>query len=177
MDEFVAGTYRVRIAKKVGREARGWVRQNNRLRSPSYETGGLLWGMWDDAVGVIWVFDASGPPSDSRHDPVHFVCGVEGTAEEHKRRVATSRGTSGFIGFWHTHPDMESLQSRTDIRGMATLVSAVGYKQKRALMLIYGRVGEQPTAGVYVYESHAVTEHGDYVEVGATQVALATAIV
>jgi integrative and conjugative element protein (TIGR02256 family) len=177
MDEYVAGDYRVRIAKKVGREARGWVRQNNRLRSPAYETGGLLWGMWDDAIGVIWVFDASGPPADSLHDPAHFICGVDGTTEEHKRRFAISRGTSGFIGFWHTHPNMESHQSGTDFRGMATLVSAVGDKQKRALMLIYGRNGTQPTAGIYVYESHALTERGDYVQVGAAQVALATSIV
>lgn len=177
MDEFMAGNYRVRIARKVGREARGWVRQNNRLRSPAHETGGLIWGLWDDAVGAIWVFDVSGPPSDSRHDPGHFLCGVEGTATEHKRRLSLSRGASGFIGFWHTHPDMASLQSGTDIRGMATLVSAMGENQKRALMLIYGRSGSLPTAGIYVYESRTLMESGDYVEVGATQVALETAVV
>lgn len=177
MDEYQAGSYRVRIARKVVREARSWVRQNNRLRSPAHETGGLLWGMWDDAVGIIWVFDASGPPSDSRHDPGHFVCGTDGTAAEHKRRFSTSRGTSGFVGFWHTHPQMTSLQSSTDLRGMATLVSAVGENQKRALMLIYGRTGAEPTAGIYVYESHAITESGDYLAVGTTQIVLAAPVV
>lgn len=177
MEEFVVGSYRVRIAKKVAREARAWVRQNNRLRSPTYETGGLLWGLWDDAVRMIWIFDASGPPADSRHDPAHFLCGVEGTAEEHKRRFALSRGVVGFIGFWHTHPDMASCQSGTDIRGMATLVSALGENQKRALMLIYGRSGARPTVGIYVYESHGVTADHDYVEVGATQAALAVPVV
>jgi len=177
METFVAGHYRVRIAKKVGREARGWVRQNNRLRSSAHETGGLLWGMWDDSVGVIWVFDVSGPPSDSHHDPGHFLCGIEGTHAEHKRRLTISQGTSGFIGFWHTHPDMASQQSGTDVRGMASLVSAVGENQKRALMLIFGRAGTQPTMGIYVYESHALTETGDFVQVGATQVALASIVV
>lgn len=177
MDEFNVGTYRVRIAKSVAKEARAWVQQNNRLRSPLYETGGLLWGLWDDAVRVIWIFDASGPPADSRHDPVHFLCGIEGTAEEHKKRVALSRGTTGFVGFWHTHPEMASQQSGTDIHGMATLVSELGANQKRALMLIYGRKGSQGTAGLYVYESHGADEHGDLVEVGTTQAALAAPVV
>lgn len=177
MEEFLAGDYRVRISKKVGREARAWVKQNNRLRSPSHETGGLLWGLWDDAVRVIWVFDASGPPADSSHDLTHFLCGVEGTVEEHKRRIALSRGTAGFIGFWHTHPDMASHQSGTDIHGMATLVSAFGENQKRALMLIYGRTGLQATVSVYVYESRGLTADADYVEVGAAQAAIEAPIV
>ncbi|MBL9170806.1 MAG: ThiF family adenylyltransferase [Verrucomicrobiales bacterium] len=177
VDEFVVGIYRVRIARKLGREARAWVRQNNRLRTPAHETGGILWGLWDDAVGVIWIFDISGPPSDSQHDPGHFRCGVAGTTLEHNRRLAMSHGTSGFIGFWHTHPDMVSHQSGTDIQGMAKLVSAMGDNQRRALMLIYGRSGSVPTAGIYVYESRALTETRDYVEVGSSQVTLRAPIV
>jgi hypothetical protein len=177
MDEYRAGKYRVRIARKVAREARAWVRQNNRIRTPAHETGGLLWGMWDDATEVIWIFDASGPPSDSRHDPGHFLCGIEGTAGEHARRLARSHGTSGFIGFWHTHPDMASHQSGTDIRGMAGLVSTMGQNQKRALMLIFGRAGARSTAGVYVYESDALTAASEYVEVGTTQVTLGSPVV
>jgi len=177
MNEFVVGNYRVRVAKKIFREARAWVRQNNRLRSASHETGGLLWGLWDDAIGVIWIFDASGPPADSRHDPGHFICGIEGSADDHRRRLAASRGTAGFIGYWHTHPDMPSEQSGTDIRGMATLVSAVGENQKRALMLIYGRTGVVPTAGLYVYESHALADTGEFVQVGVSQARLETPVV
>jgi hypothetical protein len=177
MRESVAGSYRVRISTRVTREARAWARQNARRRTASHETGGLLWGMWDDAVGVIWVFDASGPPPDSRHDPAHFTCGIEGTVSEHQKRMAISHATSGFIGFWHTHPDMPSHQSDTDIGGMAQLVSVVGQNQKRALMLIFGRTGTRPSAGVYVYESHGMTETGDLVIAGTTQIPLETAVV
>ena len=170
MDEFVVGGYRVRIARKVRREVRAWVRENNRRRSPAHETGGLLWGLWDDAVGIIWIFDASGPPPDSRHDPGHFVCGVEGTAEEHRRRFSMSRSASGFIGFWHTHPDMPSQQSVIDVEGMTGLVSAIGENQRRALMLIFGRSEGRPSAGVYVYESQTVKDGTEFVVVGVTQV-------
>ena len=177
MQEFAAGNYRVRIAKKVYREARAWARQNARQRSSRHETGGLLWGLWDDATNVIWVFDASGPPRDSRHDPGHFICGTDGTSEEHKRRSAMSRGASGFVGFWHTHPEMLSKQSPVDIGGMTGLVSALGENQKHALMLIFGRTADQPTAGIYVYESHRVVHGLEFVAAGEAQGALETAVV
>lgn len=152
-EEAGVGEYRVRIASNVLREARAWIRQNSRLRSRQHETGGLLWGLWDDAVGVIWVLDSSGPPPDSQHDPGHFVCGIEGTLEEYRRRFELSHGACGFIGMWHTHPDMLSIQSLTDMSGMAGLVSRLGENTRRALMVIFGRQGTQPSAGLYVYES------------------------
>ena len=96
---------------------------------------------------------------------------------EHKQRMVISRATSGFIGFWHTHPDMSSHQSTTDLAGMAQLVSTVGQNQKRALMLIFGRTDERPSAGVYVYESPGMTEKGDLVVAGTSQITLETAVV
>jgi len=148
-----AGRYRIRTTENVYREARGWVEQNTRLRSPKHETGGLLWGLWDDAAEIIWVFDASGPPSDSRHAPERFTCGVTGTAEEHVVRQKQTHRLSGFVGMWHTHPQMESHQSGVDVGGMAALVSRIGHNQRRALMLIFGRTAAGSTATFYVYES------------------------
>jgi len=177
LDEAALGHYRIRIQRSVYREARGWVRKNNRTRSAQHETGGLLWGLWDSATGVVWIFDASGPPRDSEHNPGHFLCGVEGTGEEHKRRYHQSHGTCGFIGFWHTHPDMPSQQSPTDIRGMAELVSGIGQNQKQALMLIFGRTGAKPTAGAYVYESHSLANASELISVGQTQIQLEAPVV
>lgn len=177
MHEHPVGEYRVRLSAKVACEARAWSGQNARVRTPAHETGGLLWGLWDDAVRVIWVFDASGPPPDSRHDPAHFLCGVAGTSEEHQRRLSLTHGTSGFVGFWHTHPDMPSRESGTDIHGMTNLVSTFGLNQKRALMLIFGRSNGAGTAGVYLYESRAVTTTGELVSAGEWQFTLERAVV
>lgn len=177
LKEVKVGHYRVRFAVKVFSEARGWVQQNNRLRTPNHETGGLLWGLWDNAIGVIWVFDASGPPPDSHHDPGHFICGVVGTAEEHKRRFEHSRGTNGFIGFWHTHPGMLPRESIVDIVGMSELVAAFGQNQKRALMVIFGREGRRSAAGVYVYERHSVSDAGEVISTPRKQIALRTPVV
>jgi integrative and conjugative element protein (TIGR02256 family) len=151
--EYEVGSYRIRIASKLFNEARGWVKQNSRRRTSTHETGGLLWGMWDDAIKTIWLYDLSGPPSDSLHAPAHFMCGTSGTIQEHEARVKKTHGVTGFVGYWHTHPDIPSEQSMTDIEAMASLVSSVGHNQRRAIMLIFGRTKGRSTAGVYVYEN------------------------
>jgi len=171
------GSYRVRLASSLFSKARGWVRQNNRLRSRTHETGGLLWGCWDDSIQVIWIFDLSGPPIDSLHDPGHFLCGIQGSVEEHHRRMASSRRTMGFVGYWHTHPDLPSSQSSTDIQAMSSLVSSVGQNQKRSVMMIFGRTGRVPTAGIYLYESQARSMSAEFISVGSTQIELATLVV
>lgn len=169
--------YRVRIAPSIFREARAWAKQNERVRSPRHETGGLLWGLWDDAVGIIWVSALSGPPRDSIHNPARFVCGVEGTAEEHNRRMERSHGSCGFIGFWHTHPQMIAEQSITDLKGMSALVATMGQNQRRALMLIFGRSRTRPTAGIYIYESGKVSGESEVVSWKPRQIVIPLSVV
>lgn len=177
MHEVTAGDYVIRVSDTVYREARAWVRQNNRIRSRSHETGGLLWGLWDDAVGVIWVFDVSGPPPDSRHSPEHFECGVEGTLDEHIRRVEDSHGACGFVGLWHTHPAISPDQSIVDLGGMTELVSRVGQNHRRALMLIFGNAAGRPTATFHVYDSHSLSPDGDLITVGVGDMVLEARVV
>lgn len=176
-DAAQAGQHRIRIQRSVYRSAKAWVRENGRIRSPENETGGLLWGCWDEAVGIIWIFDLSGPPPDSIHDPGHFVCGVQGTIEEHRRRFQQSHGACGFVGFWHTHPGMPSNQSGIDIAGMAGLVSSAGHNQKRSVMLIFGRNQGGPTASVYVYESQSLSAANELIAVGHAQIELEVPVV
>jgi len=173
----VAGDYRIRIEASSLTQAKAWVNQNNRLRSPSHETGGLLWGYWDDAVQVIWIFALSGPPLDSQHSPGHFLCGIAGTLEEHKRRVEQTYGACGFIGHWHTHPELPPTQSSTDMVNMAALVSSIGQNQKRSVMIIFGRAGTDPTAGVYIYESNSIVDNADFISVGMSQFTLKNPVV
>lgn len=170
--EIQIGQYRVRICKNVFTEARAWVKQNNRARSQSHETGGLLWGLWDDTIGVIWIFASSGPPPDSSHDPGHFLCGVEGTLSEHNKRIKQSYGTNGFVGYWHTHPNMASRQSITDLTGMAALVAQFGHNQKRAVMIIFGRNAHSPTAGIYIYENIGQELASEQIQISEAQIVM-----
>jgi len=169
-EEIQVNRYAVRISSSLFRDVRAWIQKNNRIRSSRDETGGILWGLWDDVVDTIWIFDASGPPPDSLHDPGHFIFGIAGTIDEHKRRIKQSRGTCGFVGFWHTHPFMPSQQSSDDLRSMAGLVSNMGQNQRRAIMLIFGRERGVSTSGIYVYESQSLASTNEFISVGTGQI-------
>ena len=97
--------------------------------------------------------------------------------QEHQCRTKRSHGACGFIGFWHTHPDMPAHQSETDMKGMAALVASIGHNQRRAMMLIYGRSGGYTTAGIYVYESTSISQPTELVSVGIAQIQLDVAVI
>jgi len=175
--EIKVGEYRVRINEDVFGKARTYVQKNNRKRSPKHETGGLLWGFWDDSVGIIWILDLSGPPSDSSHESGHFICGIKGTVKEHMHRIEKSYGVCGFIGFWHTHPEMTSLQSIIDLGGMAELVSHIGNNQRRSIMLIFGRDVGNPSASINIFESNFSSQPNELISVGINQFILDTKVV
>lgn len=146
-----AGDYEVRITKAALREMRAWVLNNRRMRKRAVETGGLLWGEWDDSTRIVWVSDASGPPPDSYHSETKFVCGVEGTTEEHVTRTEVSRGAVGYIGMWHTHPMSEPLPSTIDLRGMHQILTKGNLPPRKNLLLILGKDSGQDSIGAYLF--------------------------
>jgi len=96
--------YQVRFSPRAWKEIAAAIRQGRRHRSKECETGGLLFGKRDDALRVIWVDDAIGPPPDSVSRPEKFICGVKGTQAATRNRKEQSRGSTEFVGMWHTHP-------------------------------------------------------------------------
>lgn len=176
--ESTTGNYKVRITRSIFNKARSWSLKSQRERDYEYETGGLLWGHWDDAISCIWITDLSGPPADSVHNPAHFLCGIEGTADDQTKRITETHGAEGFLGYWHTHPGLDSIQSGTDMVSMAKLVAATGGNQNRAVMLIFGKADGKSTAGLYIYESEEIIGTlGDRVAVGVAQLKLDIEIV
>jgi hypothetical protein len=100
-----SGRFEVRIAASALAEMRAETRRGARLRRRDVETGGLLIGGFDDAAGVVWIDEASGPPPDSRLSAAHFQHGTEVVdALLAARKTATAR-VSRFVGMWHIHPD------------------------------------------------------------------------
>jgi integrative and conjugative element protein (TIGR02256 family) len=130
---------------------RGWISQNHRLRRRAIETGGLLWGEWDDATGIVWVTDSSGPPPDSFHSEDAFICGVQGTAAEHERRTKLTRQSAGYIGMWHTHPDTKPFPSGTDISGMHHILTSGALPPRKNLLIIVGKESGQDVIGAYLF--------------------------
>jgi len=145
------GDYEVRITQSALREMKAWVSNNRRVRKRTVETGGLLWGEWDDATRILWVTDVSGPPPDSYHAETKFVCGVEGTAEEHNRRNERTRGAVGYIGMWHTHPISEPLPSTIDLGGMHQILTRGALPPRKNLLLIVGKDSGQDSLGAYLF--------------------------
>jgi hypothetical protein len=147
------GDIRVLVSPKALCQVRGYIRQNARIRSSRVETGGLLWGHWDQASRLLSILDASGPPPDSEHRADHFLCGTKGTAEEHVARMKGTYDLAGFVGLWHTHPGSAARQSGEDLLGMAGVVAGIGQNRRRAAMLIFGEAQSAAQVGVHLYES------------------------
>ncbi|SEP72180.1 Molybdopterin or thiamine biosynthesis adenylyltransferase [Solimonas aquatica] len=72
-------------------------------RYPGDETGGVLWGYVNDAIGAIYVLDVVEAPPDSSRSPTRFDLGIEGLAKllDEMRRPSGGRFTC--VGTWHNH--------------------------------------------------------------------------
>lgn len=134
--------YEVRIAAAAHAEMHAETRRGARTRGTHIETGGMLLGSFDEAVGCVYIDTAAGPSPDSALSARYFAHGTHGTQElvEHHRKRSVNR--VGFVGMWHTHPYGPARPSPTDEEGMGWIVSPSG-TGRRALMLILG--GDEPT--------------------------------
>jgi predicted acylesterase/phospholipase RssA/proteasome lid subunit RPN8/RPN11 len=142
--------YEVRLSRAALHELRGWIASSARRLEPASETGGLIFGQRDEAAGVIWVEQLTGPPSDSSETPAEFICGTEGIADLCQANTRAGRGSLEFLGMWHTHPDQSSDPSHRDLLGMAQLSAAAPSPLAQGLILIVGhaRALADPGAGV-----------------------------
>lgn len=130
------------------------------VRGAAGETGGLLFGERDDAAGVLWVTEATGPPPDSQHAPEEFLCGTRGVKEKVAARRARGRGSLELVGTWHTHPVSAARPSSKDINGMAELLVAADSPLAQALLLIVGHAaGPRATLGGYIFERTALVDN------------------
>jgi integrative and conjugative element protein (TIGR02256 family) len=132
-----SGEYEVRVSGKALAEARAEARRGARVRGAEIETGGMLLGAFDDAAGIVHIDKVTGPPPDSYLSATYFHHGVEGTQERVSAEVRRTASTSGFVGFWHSHPSGRAYPSETDEQGMAAVVAPDG-TTRRALMMIIG---------------------------------------
>ncbi|MGE0704012.1 MAG: ThiF family adenylyltransferase [Vicinamibacterales bacterium] len=143
--------YEVRLSVAAWHSILEQVERSRRLRGARVETGGVLFGERDDAAGVIWVTNTSGPPPDSKASPSGFICGTVGTNELNTQMRTATYGAVQFVGMWHTHPDMTPEPSRVDLNGMAQIVMSAAPPISKALMIIVGHTPDTPTPAAYVF--------------------------
>ena len=131
--------YEVRLSPAAVTEMRTEVRRGARVRGPRIETGGMLLGAFDDAAGVIYVDRVTGPPPDSFLSATYFQHGQAGTREAVDAHQESSRAMTGFVGYWHTHPEGRAAPSPTDEQGMASVVTPDGRRQRALMIIMAGR--------------------------------------
>jgi integrative and conjugative element protein (TIGR02256 family) len=99
----------------------------------------MLLGAFDDAADVIYVDRVTGPPPDSSLSATYFQHGRAGTREAVDARHESSRAMTGFVGYWHTHPEGDAAPSPTDEQGMASVVTPDGRRQRALMVIMAGR--------------------------------------
>lgn len=134
--------FHVRMSASALAEVRSEVRRGARVRGEQIETGGMLFGSFDDALGVVFVDSVAGPPPDSYLAEKYFQHGLQGAQERVDAEMKRSSNSSGFVGFWHTHPGGRAYPSETDWQGMEAVIGPDGAR-KRALMIIFGGSNER----------------------------------
>ncbi len=148
-----AGSSEVRISQSAWKKMDGIIQASSADNNRVCETGGLLFGQFDQSANIIWISDIIGPPSDSKETPEHFECGVKGTREENERLSTMSRGSVEYLGMWHTHPVSEAKPSQTDIEGMTKIIFDSGIASSHQVLLIVGFSTTNPEIGTYIFST------------------------
>ena len=150
---WAAGGIEFRVAETAWRDMDGWIRTGVRQRSAEDETGGLLFGEFNETLGIAWISNVSGPPSDSSFSPKQFVCGTEGTDELCKGYATRTNEVVRYVGTWHSHPVSRAEPSDTDYWGIAAIFASAPNSGSHQLMVIVGNAStSQPEIGAYVFE-------------------------
>lgn len=144
--------YQIHLSASAWQSIQGWVRRSHRTADLRDETGGVLFGQRDDAAGVIWISEASGPPPDSEASPEGFVCGVEGVAALNDEKSQRSQKSVQYLGMWHTHPNGLATPSPIDFAGMGRLLVDSSTKANKHLMMIVGQRADPPELGFYLFD-------------------------
>lgn len=142
-----------RLANNAWRDMLGWIRREARRRSAENEVGGLLFGEFDEEIGVAWMSNVSGPPNDSSFSPDLFVCGTEGIGDLCEGYATRTDGVVRYIGTWHFHPNGLAAPSPTDYAGIGSVFPTIPYDGLYQIMAIVGNSGvPEQEIGAYVFE-------------------------
>ena len=155
-----------RMSAHAWRDMTGWIRAGARERSAEHETGGLLFGEFDETLGIAWITNVSGPPQDSTFAAEHFVCGTQGTRELSEDYCERTHRIVRYIGTWHSHPVSPAEPSPTDYLGIGTIFADTAEESAHQLMVIVGHASEaRPQLGAYAFEKRDLAAHRASIDV------------
>ena len=144
-------SYDVRLRSGVAEAIHAHIEDAKQRIGAEAETGGPLFGDWDDARRVFWIDVADPAPPDSVEAPGSFTCGTEGLTDRNRKLEDASRGATGFIGTWHTHPTSPPDPSGRDLASMSDFFSRPERLPRRFLMMIVGQAASDPVFSPHVF--------------------------
>ena len=157
---WVAGGLDFRMSANAWRDMTGWIRAGTRERSAKHETGGLLFGEFDEMLGIAWITNVSGPPPDSTFSAELFVCGTHGTKELCQDYEDRTHRIVRYVGTWHSHPVSLAEPSATDYAGIGAIFATAPEGSAHQLMVIVGHAREErPRIGAYAFEKRDLAAH------------------
>ena len=145
--------YSVRVAPEALREMRAWARRTARTVGSAVETGGLVFGELNQAVGVLWVTEVEGPPPDSEAAEDHFTCGIAGMDEAAEEKNERYRGSVVCVGSWHTHPRSGAHPSDVDDEAVAQLLAGHDSARRDLVLLILSGSPDCPVLGAHAFRT------------------------
>lgn len=151
----------VRLSQHAWKDIQGWISSGARERGPLVETGGLLFGEFNDVVNVLWVNEVIGPPSDSQFSETEFICGTSGSEDINQEKKKRTESTVKFVGTWHSHPISEGKPSAKDLTGIAGLFANDLTQNPLQLMMIIGQASNTPEVGAYIFNRSALSSDDD----------------
>ncbi|MBK8945358.1 MAG: ThiF family adenylyltransferase [Ignavibacteriae bacterium] len=141
--------YKIFINEEAYKKIIKIIEKENKNRHYPLETGGLIFGGWDDLNKVLYVDEVSGPPKDSKSSKNYFECGIEGTKEYNEVIKKKYRNSSYFVGLWHSHPFGDKGFSNTDKVSMKVVVTKLS--PPKSLLLIIAYNNKNINLGGYVF--------------------------
>lgn len=115
------------------------IEKSDKKHKPPHETGGLIFGEWDDLTKSVYISEVSGPPADSKSSPAYFECGIIGTKEMNTRLKKKYHNSVYFIGLWHSHPFGSASYSPKDKVSMQLVVTELSPPKSLLLIIAYDK--------------------------------------
>jgi integrative and conjugative element protein (TIGR02256 family) len=144
--------YEVRLRDGVKEDILQYIEDAKERNGSEAETGGPVFGIWDDARKIFWIDVADPAPPDSVERPGRFTCGTEGLQDRNHQLLEESGGATGFMGTWHTHPQSPPVPSEHDNTSMSDFFSRPEELPRRFLMVIVGNLEDSPTLHPHVFK-------------------------
>ncbi|MCY3870236.1 MAG: Mov34/MPN/PAD-1 family protein [Gemmatimonadetes bacterium] len=77
--------------------------EQERIRHPKVETGGVLMGRFSEASQIVNVVDVLDAPEDSTRSATEFVLGTKGLSSQMRTYSESVGGSLYCLGTWHSH--------------------------------------------------------------------------